>query len=105
MAQGAIKAKPKPSSGAKSSKHTPSGITKKGSLQMNPRKARLQKQAKLSKKLTSGLTAQTERMLGEKAGHLELLGKGRDKSGGGAKGKEGGKAKGGGKGGKQGRKG
>ena len=46
---------------------------------MNPRKANLQKQAKLSKKLSSGMAAGTERMLGEKVGHLELLGKGRDK--------------------------
>ena len=48
----------------------------------------------MNKKLTSGLTAQTEKMLGEKAGHLEMVGKGRDKSGGGEKRKEKGSARG-----------
>lgn len=87
MAQGAIKSKPSKTAPKKGiTHHNGKGITKKGSLQMNPRKAKLQKQAKMNKKLTSGLTAQTERMLSEKAGHMELIGKGRSK--GGAEGKD-----------------
>jgi Protein of unknown function (DUF2462) len=91
MAQGLLK---KPStSKSKPSPHS-SGITKKGSRTINPKNAKLQRQAKMNKKLTGGLTAQTERMLGEKAGHLEMIGKGRDKKGNGggkemAKGKAG----------------
>ena len=82
MAQGAIKSKPAKTASKKGpTHHNAKGVTKKGSLQMNPRKAKLQKQAKMNKKLTSGLTAQTERMLSEKAGHLELIGKGRSKGG------------------------
>jgi hypothetical protein len=85
MAQGQIK-KPSnasaPSKGkAKTNGQSSSGITKKGALNFNPKKAKLQRQAKMNKKLTSGLTAQTERMLGERAGHLELIGKGRAKDG------------------------
>lgn len=105
MAQGAIKSKPSKAAAAGPSKggtthHNAKGVTKKGSLQMNPRKAKLQRQAKMNKKLTSGLTAQTERMLSQKAGHMELIGKGRVKDGGAkaaaaAKGKEGAKGKGG----------
>lgn len=93
MAQGLLKSKPKPSSTthkkSTSTHHTSSGVTKKGALHFNPKNKKLAKQAKLNKKLTSGLTAQTERMLSEKAGHLELIGKGRDKKGsGGAGGKK-----------------
>jgi hypothetical protein len=88
MAQGAVKSKPKPSAAKKGpSHHSTKGVTKKGSLQMNPRKQQLQKQAKMNKKFTSGLTAQTEKMLGAKAGHLELIGKGRSKGEGGKEGK------------------
>ena len=32
---------------------------------------------KLTKKYTCGMVAQTEKMLGQRAGHLELIGKGR----------------------------
>ena len=96
MAQGLIKkasSKPSTSSHSKSS-----GITKKGSRTIAPRKQRLQKQAKITKKFTSGLTAGTEKMLGEKVGHLEMIGKGKDKMAG-----TGGKqSKGGKKGGKKG---
>lgn len=44
---------------------------------------------KMSKKFAGALTAQTEKMLGQKAGHLELIGKGkkdRDASKGNARG-------------------
>lgn len=73
MAQGQVKAKPLKPTGRKSS-HQTGGITKKGSRSINARDTKLQKQAKMNKKLTSGMTAQTERMLGEKAGHLEMIG-------------------------------
>ena len=46
---------------------TKSKVTKKGSND------------KALRKFTSGLTAKTESALGEKAGHLELIGKGRKK--------------------------
>ncbi|KAL4780886.1 hypothetical protein BJX76DRAFT_360409 [Aspergillus varians] len=38
-----------------------------------PKKASLIRQKKITKKLTSGLTTQTERTLAQRAGHLELL--------------------------------
>ena len=40
---------------------------------IKPKKAKLISQQKIKKKHSAGLTAQTEKMLGEKAGHLELL--------------------------------
>ncbi|ETN45299.1 uncharacterized protein HMPREF1541_09130 [Cyphellophora europaea CBS 101466] len=99
MAQGLLK-KPtsssKPSSSTSHSHHNPKkGITKKGAVRMKPKKATLQKQAKMTKKLTSGLTAQTERMLSLKAGHMEMIGggKGRNKGQDGGKDGKGGKGK------------
>ena len=77
MAQGTIKSKPRPSS---KPSHK-SGITKKGGRTVAPKKANLIKAQKITKKLSSGLTAQTEKMLGEKAGHLEMLGQGGKKKG------------------------
>lgn len=74
MAQGQIK---KPSSKPSTSKSSSSGITKKGSRSITPKKAKLVKQAKLNKKFTAGLTAKTEAMLGARAGHLEMLGQGK----------------------------
>ncbi|KAL2430277.1 hypothetical protein ABEF95_003512 [Exophiala dermatitidis] len=75
MAQGQVKKPSKPTASKPSS-----GITKKGSRTITPKKAKLLKQAKLNKKFTAGLTAKTEAMLGERAGHLEMLGQGRKKS-------------------------
>ncbi|KAJ6261255.1 hypothetical protein Dda_3923 [Drechslerella dactyloides] len=46
---------------------------KKGHRTIAPKKNILVKQKALKKKVTSGLTAKTERNLAEKAGHLELL--------------------------------
>lgn len=77
MAQGLIK---KPS--AKPAASSSSGITKKGTRSITPKKARLLKQNKINKKYTAGLTAKTEAMLGQRAGHLELLGQGRKKGSG-----------------------
>ena len=71
MAQGALKSKPKPKPVANRS-----GITKKGHRTVAPKKANLIKAQKMTKKVSGGLTAQTERMLGARAGHLEMLGSG-----------------------------
>ncbi|KAL4922744.1 hypothetical protein BDW62DRAFT_2504 [Aspergillus aurantiobrunneus] len=38
-----------------------------------PKKTSLVKQQKLTKKLSAGLTAKTERSLAQRAGHLEML--------------------------------
>lgn len=46
---------------------------KRGSRVIKPKKASLIAQNKIKKKHAAGLTAQTEKMLGEKAGHLEVL--------------------------------
>jgi hypothetical protein len=76
MAQGAIKSKPK--SSTKPSRCSGSGIakTKKGGRTVPPKKLNLIKAQKMTKKLSGGLTAQTEKMLGARAGHLEMLGQG-----------------------------
>ncbi|KAI9743986.1 MAG: hypothetical protein M1818_002720 [Claussenomyces sp. TS43310] len=83
MAQGAIKIKK--SAGPK--KQSVLG-PKKGARTIAPKKAVLVKNAKMTKKHSAGLTAMTERTLGAKAGHLEMLK-------GGKKNKDGEKAKGG----------
>ena len=46
---------------------------KRGSRVIKPKKASLIAQQKIKKKHTAGLTAQTEKMLAGKAGHLEML--------------------------------
>jgi hypothetical protein len=74
MAQGAVKPKPKPS--AKTSHASRAGITKKGGRTVAPKKLNLIKAQKMTKKISGGLTAQTEKMLGARAGHLEMLGQG-----------------------------
>ncbi|KAF2110993.1 hypothetical protein BDV96DRAFT_500450 [Lophiotrema nucula] len=66
MAQGAIK------KSSKAGPKRPSG-PQRGARVIKPKKAKLISQQKIKKKHASGLTAQTEKMLGEKAGHLELL--------------------------------
>ena len=98
MAQGTIKSKPRASGttttgGNKSSSRSRSnGITKKGGRTVAPKKLGLIKAQKMTKKVSGGLTAQTEKMLGARAGHLELLGQGGKKKkpvggGGGGEGK------------------
>ncbi|KAK5081310.1 hypothetical protein LTS08_004495 [Lithohypha guttulata] len=77
MAQGQIKKAAVP---AKSQSRTNAGVTKKGLGVQKSKKSNLIKAAKINKKFTSGLTAQTERMLGERAGHLEMIGQGRKKN-------------------------
>ena len=87
MAQGPLKSRPKPTTSHKP--HQPSKITKKGARTIAPKNAKLAKQAKLNKKLTGSMINDTEKMLGAKAGHLEMLGKGREKgTGGGSRGKK-----------------
>ena len=76
MAQGAVKktAKPNPGikgSGAKSKQQKKSAVSKSKKPKTTA--------DKIQKKYTAGLVAQTEAMLGERAGHLELIGKGRKK--------------------------
>ncbi|KAI1465923.1 uncharacterized protein F4812DRAFT_460903 [Daldinia caldariorum] len=90
MAQGAVKPK-KPSAvsaGRKAKPQPPK--TKKGARVTKSKSASAAD--KLQKKLAGGLVAKTEKLLGERAGHLELIGKGRvkDKDG---KGKEENKSK------------
>jgi hypothetical protein len=70
MAQGAVKKKP--SKAAASAKPPPQ---KKGISKPQPPKKT--SAAKMQKKFTSGLIAKTEKLLGERAGHLELIGKGK----------------------------
>lgn len=77
MAQGQLK---KASTLSKSASRGGAGNTQKGLGVKKSKKSSLIKAAKINKKFTSGLIGQTERMLGERAGHLELIGKGRKKS-------------------------
>ena len=88
MAQGAIKGNSSKPSGFSASHSSKNGITKKGARIIAPKKATLVKQQQMTKKFSAGLTAKTEKMLGQKVGHLELLG-------GSTKGKGKGKGKGG----------
>ncbi|KAI1140261.1 hypothetical protein F5Y05DRAFT_310993 [Hypoxylon sp. FL0543] len=94
MAQGTFKAK-KPSTAA------PSSAGRKAKPQPPKKGARVAKAKKASaadkmqRKFAAGLVAKTEKLLGERAGHLELIGKGRLKGADKEKEKEGQKAKGG----------
>lgn len=69
MAQGAIKkgAKPAPARNTKK--------PKRGARVAKPRKAT--SADKIQKKYSAGLIGKTEKLLGERAGHLELIGKGK----------------------------
>ncbi|KAG9237577.1 hypothetical protein BJ875DRAFT_453500 [Amylocarpus encephaloides] len=75
MAQGTIKPNKKSTAPtAKSSSRRPNVLApKKGARSIAPRKAGLVKNMKMMKKHSAGLTAMTERTLGAKAGHLELI--------------------------------
>lgn len=66
MAQGAVK--PRKSTAPKK----PTG-PQRGNRVIKPKKAPLISQNKLKKKATSQLTGKTEKLLAEKAGHLEVL--------------------------------
>ncbi|KAJ4165827.1 hypothetical protein LMH87_007440 [Akanthomyces muscarius] len=69
MAQGNIKMSGKP-------KAAKVAHTKRQASKIN-KVTNKQSKDKLNKKFTSGLTAKTEQLLGERAGHLELIGKGK----------------------------
>lgn len=66
MAQGEIKIKAKPSGKSKPAK---------GSIAKKPKNSA--KADKLRKKYTAGMVGKTEKLLGERVGHLELIGKGK----------------------------
>ncbi|KAG9244427.1 hypothetical protein BJ878DRAFT_460303 [Calycina marina] len=74
MAQGTIKSKKLTTATARGSggRNTVLG-PKKGARTIAPRKSVLVRNAGMTKKHSSGLTAMTERTLGAKAGHLEIL--------------------------------
>ena len=88
MAQGLLKKQSKPTS-----KPSSSGITRKGSRTITPKKGKLLKQARINKKYTAGLTEKTEAMLGQRVGHLELLAHGKKRNAAPEKGKSGGTKK------------
>ncbi|KAF2010654.1 hypothetical protein BU24DRAFT_322081, partial [Aaosphaeria arxii CBS 175.79] len=67
MAQGAVKKAHKVSAPKKASG------PQRGSRVIKPKKASLIQQQKIKKKVTAGLTPQTEKLLAQKAGHLEML--------------------------------
>ncbi|OJJ47688.1 hypothetical protein ASPZODRAFT_131242 [Penicilliopsis zonata CBS 506.65] len=75
MAQGLIKKK------AATSKKPAPLAPKRGPRTIAPKKASLIKQQKITKKLTAGLVAKTERSLASRAGHLELLAGGKKDKG------------------------
>ncbi|KAI0885765.1 uncharacterized protein GGS22DRAFT_188051 [Annulohypoxylon maeteangense] len=75
MAQGAIKprkASAAPASAGRKAKPQPS---KKGTRVTKAKKGSAAD--KMQKKFAAGMVAKTEKLLGERAGHLELIGKGR----------------------------
>ncbi|KAJ5740480.1 UPF0390 protein [Penicillium malachiteum] len=88
MAQGQLK-KSKPTTATSKRPSASAGKMKPGPRQIAPKKASLVKAAKLTKKLTSGLVAKTERSLAQKAGHLEMLSGGKKDTKGKGKGDKG----------------
>ena len=82
MAQGAGQKAPKANAAKKATGggHKQAHSKKSSSGIMKPKKQRAKTTAdKLTKKYTGGMVAKTEIMLGARAGHLELIGKGRKK--------------------------
>lgn len=76
MAQGAVKKTPKPNPGLKGSKSGKQQAKKPGvSKPQRPKKTSADK---IQKKYTAALVAKTEKMLGQRAGYLELIGKGKE---------------------------
>ncbi|KAL2871066.1 DUF2462 domain-containing protein [Aspergillus lucknowensis] len=89
MAQGPLK---KAKASTASSKRPSTLGPKKGNRTIAPKKASLIKQQKMTKKLSAGLVAKTERSLAQRAGHLEMLAGGKkDKKAANGKEKKGGK--------------
>lgn len=75
MAQGAVKPR-KPTSTSTGRKAKPQQA-KKGARVAKAKKGSAAD--KMQKKYAAGMVAKTEKLLGERAGHLELIGKGRTK--------------------------
>ncbi|TPX13297.1 uncharacterized protein E0L32_006270 [Thyridium curvatum] len=75
MAQGTIKQKAN-KAGTGPKKTTQQTQLKKGTRVFKSKKGKSNAD-KVMKKFTSGMAAQTEALLGERAGHLELIGKGK----------------------------
>lgn len=76
MAQGAIKKSTKPAAAkATHSKKQASKVTKASNA--GKKSGGKNSINKAHRKFTSGMAAQTEALLGERAGHLELIGKGK----------------------------
>jgi len=73
MAQGAIKKSATPSFATKKQKPP----QKRGARVVKPKKAKTTTADKITKKYSAGLIGKTEALLGERAGHLELIGKGK----------------------------
>ncbi|KAH8761860.1 hypothetical protein F5882DRAFT_25973 [Hyaloscypha sp. PMI_1271] len=73
MAQGTLKSKKLTTATAKTSRKPTVLGPKKGARTIAPRKQVLVRNKGMVKKHSAGLTAMTERTLGAKAGHLELL--------------------------------
>jgi len=74
MAQGTLKSKKLTTATAKSSTRRSTVLgPKKGQRTIAPKKNVLVRNQGMIKKHSAGLTAMTERTLGAKAGHLELL--------------------------------
>jgi len=67
MAQGSVKVK------AKAKVPTRPTGPQRGNRVIKPKKNKLIQQTKIKHKAASGLVAKTEKTLGDKAGHLELL--------------------------------
>ncbi|KAL7622798.1 hypothetical protein AAE478_006477 [Parahypoxylon ruwenzoriense] len=79
MAQGAIKSKKPSTSSSSAGRKAKPQPPKKGTRVAKSKKA--SSADKLQRKYSAGLVAKTEKLLGERAGHLELIGKGRVKDG------------------------
>ncbi|EKD14443.1 uncharacterized protein L3040_005725 [Drepanopeziza brunnea f. sp. 'multigermtubi'] len=74
MVQGTLKSKKLTTATARESGRRQAVLgPKRGARTIAPKKQVLVRNAKMTKKHSAGLTAMTERTLGAKAGHLELL--------------------------------
>ncbi|KAI1100961.1 hypothetical protein F4804DRAFT_317495 [Jackrogersella minutella] len=77
MAQGAVKPRKPTSTSTSSGRKAKPQPPKKGARVSKAKKSSAAD--KMQKKFAAGLVSKTEKLLGERAGHLELIGKGRVK--------------------------
>lgn len=78
MAQGAPKKTSKPALPGRANKPQQPSKTKKGARVVKAKKGKGSSAAdKLQRKLAAGITNKTEKLLGDRAGHLELIGPGK----------------------------